>query len=135
MAQVIGKLRAEATPGEHQVLDRLRTNLPQDVTVYVETPISVHRKISNPDFIILTNYGFIILEVKDWRNFVANKHNAIVKTGKGDIKHINPVTQARDYALDLSNAVRKTAEKIKIPCPKVPFGCAVVLPFVPSYDK
>jgi hypothetical protein len=82
MAQVVGKLREEATPGEHLVLDRLRTNLPKDMTVYVETPISLYRKISNPDFIILTNYGYIILEVKDWRNFKANKHNALVQSAK-----------------------------------------------------
>ena len=135
MAQVVGKLREEATPGEHLVLDRLRTNLPKDMTVYVETPISLYRKISNPDFIILTNYGYIILEVKDWRNFKANKHNALVQSTKGEIRHANPVTQARDYALDLSNAIRKTAEKIKVPCPKVPYGFAVVFPFVPAYHK
>lgn len=135
MAQVVGQLRENATPGEFLVLDLLRTNLPKDVTVFVETPITLHRKISNPDFIILTNYGYVILEVKDWNNFSANKHFALIKTKNGDKKVQNPVTQARDYAIDLSNAIKRTAEKTKNPYPNVPYGHAVVLPFVPAFDK
>ncbi|NLG41602.1 MAG: UvrD-helicase domain-containing protein [Chloroflexi bacterium] len=135
MAQVVGQLRADATSGEILVLDRLKTNLPKDVTVYVETPIYLPRKASHPDFIILTNYGFVILEVKDWRNFIADRHFAYLKTREGEKRHSNPVTQARDYALDLTNVIGRLAEKKKTRCPRIPYGYAVVFPFFPGYEK
>ena len=135
MAQVIGQLRAEATPGERLVLEMLRANLPKDVTVYVETPIYLPRKASHPDFIILTNYGYVILEVKDWRNFTANRHQAFIKTKDGEIAHANPVNQARDYALDLNNAIKRLAERRKTPCPEIPYGYAVIFPFFPGYQR
>lgn len=135
MAQVVGQLRQEATPGEILVLDLLKTNLPNDVTVFVETPIYLPRKASHPDFIILTNYGFIILEVKDWRNFTANRHFAFENTRNGEKKHPNPVVQARDYAIDLTNAIKRLSDKRKTPYAAIPYGYAVVFPFFPGYDK
>ena len=135
MAEVIGKLRKEATPGEVQVLDLLRRNLPKDFTVYVEVPISVYRKTSYPDFIILTNYGFVILEVKDWSNFTANPHQTVITTRDGKRFEGNPVNQARDYALDLSNAIENLAKKQNLPKPFLPYGYAAVLPFFPAYYK
>lgn len=135
MAQVFGQLRQTATPGERQVLDLLRTNLRKDVSVFVETPIYLPRKASHPDFIILTNYGFVILEVKDWRNFTANKYSATIKTKDGERKLPNPVNQARDYAIDLTTAISKLSEKKQVPKVNIPYGYAVVLPFFPGYEK
>lgn len=135
MAQVVGQLRREATPGEILVLDLLKTNLPKDVTVYVETPIYLPRKASHPDFIVLTNYGFVILEVKDWANFTADKHFAKIKTRGGEVKHSNPVEQARDYALDLISATKRLSDKKHTSYEAIPYGYAVVFPFFPSYEK
>lgn len=137
MAQVIGKLRDEATNGEILVLKRLKENLPNDFTIYVETPIYLQRKDSNPDFIVLTNYGFIVLEVKDWNNFQnINKHSATRETKSGPIKHRNPVSQARGFAIDIVNSISKLANKNQIsPAPNVPYGYAVVLPYLAGYLK
>ena len=136
MAKVFGQLRKDATPGEVLVLDRLKTNLPNDVSVFVETPIISPRKRSDPDFIILTNYGFVILEIKDWSNIEkADPHCAIVKTRHGVKKFYNPISQAREYALDLTNAIKKLSIKQNQSPEKVPYGYAVVLPFIPAYEK
>ena len=135
MAQVVGQLRQEATPGEILVLDLLKRNLQKDVTVFVETPIYLPRKASHPDFIILTNYGFVILEVKDWHNFTADRHYAYLKTKNGEKRHSNPVSQARDYALDLTIAIKRLSDKRQSHHADIPYGYAVVFPFFPGYEK
>ena len=66
MAEVIGFLREDATYGEKATLKLLGKNLPKDFTVYVESPIHKKRDIRYPDFVVVTNYGVIVLEVKDW---------------------------------------------------------------------
>lgn len=130
MAQVFGQLRENATYGERIVLKALKENLPNEFTVYVETPIYRPRKVSNPDFIVLTNYGFIILEVKDWYNFIdIDRYKATLRTASGQKKVANPVTQAREYALDLVNAISQYSSQRKLPkLPHIPYGYAVILP-------
>ena len=66
MADVIGFLRKDATHGEKQTLSLLGRNLPKECTVYVESPIHKSRDIRYPDFVVVTNYGVIVLEAKDW---------------------------------------------------------------------
>jgi nuclease-like protein len=68
--RVIGFLREAATHGEKETLKLLRQNLPKDFTVYVESPIYKERDIRYPDFVVVTNYGVIMLEVKDWVTIV-----------------------------------------------------------------
>ena len=65
MAEVIGFLRENATHGEKTTLQLLQENLPKEYSIYVEIPLHGQRDIRYPDFIILTNFGVIVLEVKD----------------------------------------------------------------------
>jgi hypothetical protein len=71
MGEVIGYLRPDkATYGEKLVLQKLETSLPPDFTIYVECPLHDDRLEHFPDFIILANYGVVVLEVKDWVQIV-----------------------------------------------------------------
>jgi hypothetical protein len=109
MAEVIGFLRDDATFGEKQTLKLLSRNLPKEFTVYVESPIHKKRDIRYPDFVVVTNYGVIVLEVKDWVTVVkADPSGATIRDRKGNqrFEH-NPVTKAREFALTLSNELHR----------------------------
>lgn len=109
MAEVVGFLREDATYGEKETLKYLRQNLPKEFTVYVESPIHKKRDIRYPDFIVLTGYGVIVLEVKDWVTVErADPNGATIRTRKGEQRHEpNPVTKAREFAIVLSNELNK----------------------------
>ncbi len=66
MAEVIGNLRENATEGEKRTLKFLKQNLPKEFTVYVEPQVFSEREMRYPDFIVVSNYGYVVLEVKDW---------------------------------------------------------------------
>ncbi len=139
MAQIFGRLREDkSTYGEKEVLKRLKANLPKEFSVYVECPIPNEREITHPDFIILTNYGFIILEVKDWKVIrKANSYSAtIIIRGNKEIRQPNPVETSRDYAIDLINKIKRHKNQYN---PRIddhiPYGYAVVLTHVSSAQK
>lgn len=133
MAEVIGFLRESATYGEQQTLKLLRQNLPKEYTVYVETPIHKKRDIRYPDFIILTNYGVVVLEVKDWVMMErADPDGATIRTRHMEIRHEpNPVTKARDFALTLS-AELNSKRNSGLPGEAIPWSYAAVLYNLPS---
>ncbi|MBA4420831.1 MAG: hypothetical protein C0391_06760 [Anaerolinea sp.] len=107
MAEVVGDLKKDATYGEKETRRLLGQNLPKEYTVYVESPIKQERDFRYPDFVIVTNYGFIILEVKDWYLIThADPHGATVRTRTGeDRREENPVTKAREYGFALTKAI------------------------------
>lgn len=126
-AQVFGELRPDATHGEKIVLKHLRDHLPKEFSIYVECPIpSKHRIQRFPDFIVLTNYGVIVLEVKDWVNLrKADRFHAEVITRKGETRQEkNPVVSVREIALELENLLKEQGQNVD-------WGCAVVLPNLP----
>lgn len=127
-AEVIGFLREKATHGEKQVLDLLKRGLPKEYTVYVETPIHKKRDIRYPDFIVLTNYGVIVLEVKDWVTVIsADPSGAKIRTRKGkERQESNPVNTAREFAITLSNELKRKLKQNK-PGEAVPWSYAAIL--------
>lgn len=138
-AQVFGELRSEtATHGEQIVYKLLRANLPKEFSVYVECPIHDERMERFPDFIVLTNYGIVVLEVKDWVNIVGvDPHTAEIRTRQNKLrKEKNPVFTARDYAIQLSNNLQR---EVKAAFPNnhrhIPWGWAAILPNIPSSVK
>ena len=112
-AEAIGFLREDSTYGERKALELLKQNLPKDFTVYVESPIHKTRDIRYPDFIVLTNYGMIVLEVKDWVMVThADPNGATIRERSGGTHwEPNPVTKARKFAIDLSNELKKKLPK------------------------
>ena len=132
MAQVFGFLREDnATHGEKIVLKRLRENLPKEFSVYVECPLHGKRVHRYPDFVVVTNYGVIILEVKDWiqiRN--ADRYKAQIFTRGNTTRDVrNPVHQARQIAILLANELNEIKDIYKRKEQMdIPWGYAVVLP-------
>jgi len=108
-AEVFGYLRDDATFGEKMTLDLLKRNLPSDFRVFVETPIHGDREDRFPDFIITTNYGVIVIEVKDWIQLVRlDPSGCTVRTREQvERKESNPVTIARDMGIALEEHFKK----------------------------
>ncbi len=132
MAEVIGALREDrATHGEQVVLKLLKDNLPKDFSVYVECPVHGKRLQRYPDFIILSNYGVIVLEVKDWIQIVkADGFSAQIRTRDNKLRQEhNPVSQAREIATLLAQELREVSRSSKRNNGReVPWGYAVILP-------
>jgi len=109
MGQVIGYLRQDrATHGEKLTLRKLESSLPNDFYVYVECPLQHHRIQRFPDFIVVCNFGVVVLEVKDWVQIVeANKYEAKIRRRDGRLSHEkNPVLDARDCATLLASELQ-----------------------------
>ena len=136
MAQIYGQLREDkATHGEKRVLKLLTQNLPKEYCVYLECPIPGKRVHRYPDFIIVTNYGVIILEVKDWIQIHrADRYGAeIIMRGNQRRKVANPVSQARDIALLLADELGGIKETFNYKKQLlIPWGYAVILPNLPT---
>ncbi len=132
MAEIVGMLKEHATYGEKETLRYLKNNLPKEFTVYVETPIHKSRDLKYPDFTVVTNYGVIVLEVKDWIQVVsANPHRVLIRTRNNqEREEKNPVEVARNYAINLSNQINRK-QNGGLPGEAIPWGYAAVLPNLP----
>jgi hypothetical protein len=133
MAEVRGELRENATYGEKETLRLLKQNLPREFTIYVEVPIHKYRDIRYPDFIILTNYGVIVLEVKDWVFIEHAEPSGAIIRSKNNETHSepNPVTKAREMAISLSELLN-TKNNSDIPGETIPWSYAAILFNLPS---
>jgi hypothetical protein len=131
MAEIFGSLRDDATYGEKVVLKKLKYNLPRDFSVYVECPLHSRRMQRFPDFIVVTNYAAIVLEVKDWVQIVqADRYNVTVRMRSGqEMRHRNPVSTTRGYALALQENLKSIPELLdnhhRL---DVPWGYGVIFP-------
>lgn len=135
MAQVYGFLREEkATHGEKMVYKLLKDNLPKEFYVYVECPLPGKRIQRFPDFIVLANYGVVVLEVKDWVHIVKfDRYQAEIRTRDNKIRsERNPTEQARELAIALAEELRRTVSRRSDanPC-NVGWGYAVIFPNLP----
>jgi hypothetical protein len=101
-----GKTRVRdraANAGERRVLEALARHLEDDYTVWHNIPIlgSGHE----PDFVLLhPQRGLLILEVKDWKRQTlaeANPMRVTLRTERGHVSTMNPLSQARNYAVAL----------------------------------
>jgi len=135
MGEVIGYLRPDkATYGEELVLQTLQASLPSDFIIYVECPLHDGRLERFPDFIVLANYGVVVLEVKDWVQIVEiDKYHARIRDrGNRTRRERNPVHVARDYALLLADELQKVPELLRDNRKlRVPWGYAAVFPNLP----
>lgn len=90
-----------------------------------------------PDFILFSNkLGLVVFEVKDWQLDQikeANPHYFIIQKGKKTEQLQNPYRQARDYLIQLIEAIKKDKRLVsKDPYykgnPKIPINCGVIFP-------
>ena len=96
-----------------------------------------------PDFILFSNkLGLIILEVKDWNlNQIreANPHFFVIEKGSKTEQHQNPYQQAREYLIQLMEAIKKDKRLVsKDPIyrgnPKIPINCGVIFPNINKFE-
>lgn len=132
------------TVGEKKVFEMLRI-LPDNYIVYydISIPASEKEQSKFPDFIILSpDLGLIVLEVKDWSVdsiLSMNSEEFEVLYGIGSKKLKNPLKQARDYCMKLSNLLQKKKELLQTEgdyIGKLSFGYnfGVVLPNINKSD-
>src|SRR5262245_11655754 len=96
---------ARMTPGERRFAHRLQDKLEDDYLCWYDVPVG--RAGTYPDFIILhPRRGLLVLEVKDWKLDTireANKNAFTILTDKGLKNVANPLEQARQYVLGISD--------------------------------
>ena len=121
MGQVIGHLRQDkATHGETEVLKKLQTSLPKDFYIYVECPLPDRHGHRFPDFIVLSNFGVVVLEVKDWVQIVEADKEEKPERSKPYIPvlGVNPnftrVTATAIDGTEFTAEVKKTADVIDV---------------------
>lgn len=136
MAQMIGELREDqATAGERTVYKKLKYGLPNDFWVYVEHPLNVGQKQRFPDFIVLTTFGVIVLEVKDWVDIAkCEPGHAVIRSRGVERRERNPVLTAHNYATSLAQKLQQNElllthdERRKL---EIPWGHAAIFPNLP----
>lgn len=135
MAEVVGNLRENATEGEKRTLKFLKQNLPKEFTVYVEPQVFSEREMRYPDFIVVSNYGYVVLEVKDWIQIQkVDPQRAFIVTKKGEIREEkNPVYLAREYGFRVEAEIKKRQNQMgKEKAEKISWSYAAVLPNLPQ---
>lgn len=135
MGEVIGHLRHDkATFGEKQVLRLLSASLPPNFQIYVECPLPTRYGHRFPDFIVLCNFGVIVLEVKDWVQIVeADRYYARIRRRSGEVaRERNPVIIAKGFAELLATELQTIPQLLKRSHKlNVPWGYAAILPRLP----
>lgn len=110
----IGSTAFDST-GERRLAERLEQKLDDDYLLWHNVPIGP--KHMHPDFVVLhPRRGLLILEVKDWKLetiVVADKeHWTILDTGQPK-PVLNPLAQARHYALEIVDLMQKDAQLVQ----------------------
>lgn len=89
--------------GERRVLHQLKRCLGDDHLVWHNVPLGPRAR--QPDFVILSpRQGVLLLEVKDWKRSTltgATRDSVTLHTARGPVTEVNPLRQARDYAMEL----------------------------------
>ena len=99
------------TPGERRVARCLTEKLDAACLTWYNVPIGT--RWLHPDFIVLLpNQGnLIILEVKDWQlDYIQqiNRSTVMILDASGElVKRRNPIEQARDYAMAVSDLLKR----------------------------
>lgn len=103
------------TSGEKRLAERLEAKLEDDYLLWYDVPVG--NKRLHPDFIILHPLrGLIVLEVKDWSLDtikVFNPDSFTVAMGNQERTCKNPLEQARDYALAITQQLQRDKQLIQ----------------------
>lgn len=99
------------TRGERRLAHRIEEKLEDDYLVWYDVPIGPKRR--QPDFVILhPRRGLLVLEVKDWKLDTLHsldRSRAVIRGDSGEKVVVNPLLQARTYALELVDTLQRDA--------------------------
>ncbi len=112
MAVLLPSLSASAgrmTSGEKRLAERILQKLEDDYSVWYNVPVGP--KQLHPDFVVFhPGRGYVVLEVKDWKLDTIQDltlSTATLLTDRGLVNEVNPMTQARVYALEVATALER----------------------------
>lgn len=109
MAKIIPGVNSSATPGERRFGQRLEALLEDDYLCWFNVPIG--RRYQHPDFVVLhPRRGLLVLEVKDWKLDtirLMTRERATIMTLAGPKDVLNPLSQARQYALSIKSTFER----------------------------
>lgn len=112
MANILPALHSKnlrLTPGERRFGTCLLRKLEDDYHVWVNVPIG--QKQFRPDFVVLhPGRGILVLEVKDWKLQTIKEIDRLtfrIFTDKGLKTVANPLEQARNYAMEITNLLER----------------------------
>lgn len=132
--QGLSQVDQRCNAGERRVLHQLKRCLEDDYLVWHDIPIGP--KARQPDFVVLSpRWGVLLLEVKDWRRSTigpATRDAVTLNTPRGPATVAHPLRQARDYALELVDLMRRDPQLTHASGPFAgrllfPYGWGVVL--------
>ena len=97
------------TPGERRFASCLFRNLEDDYCCWINVPVGSRQL--RPDFIVLhPGRGILTLEVKDWKLQTIRSIDRLqveIMTDRGPKKEINPLEQARGYAITIKEMLER----------------------------
>lgn len=110
----IGSTAFDST-GERRLAERLEQKLDDDYLLWHNVPIGP--KHMHPDFVVLHPYrGLLVLEVKDWKRDTivqADKEHWTILSDGQPKSVLNPLSQARNYALEIVHLMEKDAQLVQ----------------------
>lgn len=133
----ISTCKPRMTSGERRAAERLEAKLDDDYLLWYDVPIG--EKQARPDFAILhPRRGILVLEVKDWRLdtiCAASRERFDILTQSGRKTVINPLEQARHYALQIVKLLERDRQLVQSTGEHAgklafPWGYGVLLPNV-----
>jgi hypothetical protein len=97
------------TPGERRFATCLSRTLEDDYCCWINVPVG--RRQLRPDFVVLhPGRGILTLEVKDWKLQTIRSMDRLqveITTDRGPKKEINPLEQARGYAIAIKEILER----------------------------
>jgi hypothetical protein len=117
MATLIPAIGSTAfdSSGERRLAERLEQKLDDDYLLWHNVPIGP--KHMHPDFVVLHPYrGLLVLEVKDWKRDTivqADKEHWTILSDGQPKSVLNPLSQARNYALEIVHLMEKDAQLVQ----------------------
>lgn len=108
----LGACTARMTRGERRVAERLQDKLDDDYLLWYDVPVGPTQ--AHPDFVVLhPRRGLLVLEVKDWKLTTiaqADKQTWTIIPDGTPKTVINPLEQARQYAHQVVDALKRDAQ-------------------------
>ncbi|MFO1263708.1 MAG: 3'-5' exonuclease [Rhodoferax sp.] len=115
----LGSCVARMTSGERRLAERLEDKLDADYLLWYDVPVGPRQ--CYPDFCILhPSRGILVLEVKDWKLSTiqqADKTDWVIAPDGVPKTVASPLEQARQYALQVVNALQRDPQLVQGPGP------------------